>query len=166
MGAAVSLQLIQRSALARYVRGLVLIGPVIDWLDVLRHQARINRVPHPAGKLGRWLIESPWGRTITGLAAPLDFRQLDWVSRAADLTHPMLILHSQDDDFVPIGPSEELAHKNPRYVSLVRFQQARHTREWNVDPVRFESAVLTWLHVLLSDISHDRPSLPGAISAE
>ncbi|MFD6813854.1 alpha/beta hydrolase family protein [Enteractinococcus coprophilus] len=166
MGAAVSLQLIQRSALARYVRGLVLIGPVIDWLDVLRHQARINRVPHPAGKLGRWLIESPWGRTITGLAAPLDFRQLDWVSRAADLTHPMLILHSQDDDFVPIGPSEELAHKNLRYVSLVRFQQARHTREWNVDPVRFESAVLTWLHVLLSGISHDRPSLPGAISAE
>ena len=166
MGAAVSLQLVQRSALARYVRGLVLIGPVIDWLDVLRHQARVNRVPHPAGKLGRWLIESPWGRTITGLAAPVDFAQLDWVSRAADLAHPMLILHSQDDDFVPIGPSEALAHKNPRYVSLIRFQQARHTREWNVDPVRFESAVLTWLHVLLSGISQDRLSLSGAIPAE
>ena len=71
---------------------------------MLRHQARINRLPHPAGKLGRWLIESPWGRTITGLAAPVDFRQLDWVSRSGEITHPILILHSQDDDFVPIGP--------------------------------------------------------------
>ena len=34
MGAAVSLQLARRSSLARYVQGLVLIGPVIDWLDV------------------------------------------------------------------------------------------------------------------------------------
>lgn len=166
MGAAVSLQLAQRSSLARYVQGLVLIGPVIDWLDVLRHQARVNRLPHPAGKLGRWLIESPWGRTITGLAAPLDFRQLDWVSRSGDITHPILILHSQDDDFVPIGPSEKLAHKNRRLVSLIRFQQARHTREWNVDPVRFESAVLTWLHVLLNGISPSRLSLAGTTPAE
>lgn len=166
MGGAVSLQLLRRSSLARYVRGLVLIGPVIDWLDVLRYQARINRLPHSAGKLGQWLIESSWGRTITGLAAPVDLGQLDWVSRSADLTHPILILHSQDDDFVPIGPSEELARKNRRLVSLIRFHEARHTREWNVDPLRFESAVLTWLHVLLNGISHPRLSLSGAVPAE
>lgn len=166
MGAAVSLQLVHRSSLSRYVRGLVLIGPVIDWLDVLRHQARINRLPHPAGKLGQWLIESSWGRTITGLAAPVDLRQLDWVSRSADLTHPILILHSEDDDFVPIGPSVQLARKNRRLVSLIRFQKAQHTREWNVDPIRFESAVLTWLHVLLNGVSHPRLSLAGAIPTE
>ncbi len=166
MGGAVSLQLVHRSSLARYIRGLVLIGPVIDWLDVLRHQARINRLPHPAGKLGQLLIESSWGGTITGLAAPVDLRQLDWVSRAADLTHPILILHSQDDDFVPIGPSEQLARKNRRLVSLIRFQEAQHTREWNVDPVRFESAVLTWLHVLLNGVSHPRLSLAGSMTAE
>lgn len=166
MGGAVSLQLVHRSALARYVRGLVLIGPVIDWLDVLRHQARINRLPHPAGKLGRWLIESPWGRTITGLAAPVDLSSLDWVTRSHDLTHPVLILHSNDDDFVPVGPSAQLAKKNPQLVSLIRFQDARHTREWNVDPSRFESAVLTWLHVLLSASSDRRFSLAGPRTAE
>lgn len=166
MGGAVSLQLVHRSALAPYVRGLVLIGPVIDWLDVLRHQARINRLPHPAGKLGRWLIESPWGRTITGLAAPVDLSSLDWVTRSQDLTHPVLILHSNDDDFVPVGPSAQLAKKNPQLVSLIRFQEARHTREWNVDPGRFESAVLTWLHVLLSASSERRFSLAGPRPAE
>ena len=166
MGGAVSLQTVHRSALARYVRGLVLIGPVIDWLDVLRHQARINRLPHPAGKLGRWLIESPWGRTITGLATPVDLSSLDWVTRSHDLKHPVLILHSEDDDFVPIGPSAQLARKNPQLVSLIRFRDARHTREWNVDPDRFESAVLTWLHLLLSTSAERRLSLAGPKTAE
>lgn len=166
MGGAVSLQLVHRSALAGYVRGLVLVGPVIDWLDVLRHQARLNRLPHGAGKLGQWLIESSWGRTITGLASPVDFRRLDWVSRSDDLTHPILILHSEDDDFVPIGPSLKLARKNRRLVNLIRFQDARHTREWNVDPGRFESAVLTWLHVLLNGATHRRLSLSGPKTAE
>lgn len=166
MGGAVSLQLVQRSALARYVQGLVLIGPVIDWLDVLRHQARINRLPHTVGKLGLWLIESSWGKTITGLAAPVDLRRLDWVSRVDELTHPMLILHSEDDDFVPIGPSIELAKKNRQLVSLVRFQDARHTREWNVDPVRFDSAILTWLHVLLNGAPQRHLSLAGPKTAE
>jgi len=166
MGGAVSLQLVHRSALARYVRGLVLIGPVIDWLDVLRHQARINRVPHPAGKLGQWLIESPWGRTITGLAAPVDLRSLDWVTRSKELRHPVLILHSEEDDFVPVGPSAELAKKNPQLVNLIRFQEARHTREWNVAPERFESAVLTWLHMLLNTTAEHRLSLSGSKTAE
>ncbi|HEY4556651.1 MAG TPA: alpha/beta fold hydrolase, partial [Enteractinococcus sp.] len=166
MGGAVSLQTVHRSALARYVRGLVLIGPVIDWLDVLRHQARINRLPHPAGKLGRWLIESPWGRTITGLATPVDLSSLDWVTRSHDLKHPVLILHSEDDDFVPIGPSAQLARKNPQLVSLIRFRDARHTREWNVDPDRFESAVLTWLHLLLSTSAERRLILAGPRTAE
>lgn len=166
MGGAVSLQLVRRSALARYVRGLVLIGPVIDWLDVLRHQARINRVPHPVGKLGQWLIESPWGRTITGLAAPVDFRSLDWVTRSKELRHPTLILHSEQDDFVPVGPSAELARRNPQLVNLIRFQEARHTREWNVAPERFESAVLTWLHMLFNTTTEHRMSLSGSQTAE
>lgn len=166
MGGAVSLQLMYRSALAHYIRGFVLVGPVIDWMDVLRHQARVNRLPHIAGKLGRWLIESPWGKTITGLASPVDLQRLDWVTRSDEITHPILILHSEDDDFVPIGPSAQLAAKNPKLVSLVRFYDARHTREWNVDPGRFESAILTWLHVLLTGPTHRRLSLSGPKTAE
>src|SRR5690625_759144 len=135
-------------------------------MDVLRHQAQAHKLPHIAGTLGRWLIESPWGKMITGLASPVDLRRLDWVTRSSDLTHPTLILHSDDDDFVPIGPSIKLATKNRRLVNLVRFKDARHTREWNVDPARFESAVLTWLHVLLTGAGHQRLSLTGPKTAE
>lgn len=166
MGGAVSLQVVHRSALSNYVRGLILVGPVIDWMDVLRHQAQINKLPHIAGKLGSWLIESPWGKTITGLASPVDLRRLDWVTRSDDITHPILILHSENDDFVPIGPSAQLAAKNRKLVSLVRFQQARHTREWNVDPERFDSAMLTWLHVLLTGPQQSRLSLSSPKTAD
>lgn len=167
MGGAVSLQVMYRSALSSYVRGLVLVGPVIDWMDVLRHQAQVNKLPHIAGKLGSWLIESPWGKTITGLASPVDLQRLDWVTRSDDITHPVLMLHSEHDDFVPIGPSEQLAAKNPKLVSLVRFQDARHTREWNVDPDRFDSAILTWLHVVLTTGPPQRRlSLLGPKTAE
>lgn len=166
MGGAISLQVTYRSALSSYVRGLVLVGPVIDWMDVLRHQAQINKLPHLAGKLGSWLIESPWGKIITGLASPVDLQRLDWVTRSDDITHPILILHSEHDDFVPIGPSAQLATKNRQLVSLVRFQDARHTREWNVDPDRFDSAILTWLHVLLTGPPQRRLSLLGLKTAE
>ena len=166
MGGAVSLQVVHRSALSSFVRGLILVGPVIDWMDVLRHQAQINKLPHIAGKLGSWLIESPWGKTITGLASPVDLRRLDWVTRSDDITHPILILHSESDDFVPIGPSAQLAAKNRKLVSLVRFQQARHTREWNVDPERFDSAMLTWLHVLLTGPQQSRLSLSSPKTAD
>ena len=71
-------------------------------------------------------------------------------SRADQLRVPTLILHSEDDDFVPLGPSVELAGKNPAMVSFVRFTQARHTREWNVDPEKWHRSVQHWLAAVLT----------------
>lgn len=150
MGAAVALQLADRSRFSDKIVSLVLTGPVINWVDVLAHQARINRLPESAGRLGQWLVSNPWGRRITGLAAPVDLKRMDWVSRSEELTHPTLIIHSQDDDFVPVGPSVNLAKKRPDLVSYVYFDQARHTREWNVDPLRWNTAVKTWLELTLA----------------
>lgn len=150
MGAAVCLQLTDRSALAPRVAALVLSGPVINWIDVLAHQARLNRLPEAVGRLGQYMITSRAGRRITGLAAPVDLKTMDWVARADQLRVPTLILHSEDDTYVPIGPSLQLAQKNPSLVTFVRFTQARHTREWNVDPERWDTAVRVWLESILS----------------
>lgn len=150
MGAAVCLQLADRSELAPYVAGLVLSGPVIDWIDVLAHQAKLNRLPDAVGRLGQYMLTSAVGRRITGMAAPVDLKAMDWVSRSEQLCVPTLILHSEDDTYVPIGPSLKLAQKNPRLVTFVRFTQARHTREWNVDPERWDAAVRMWLTAVLT----------------
>ncbi|GHD01315.1 alpha/beta hydrolase family protein [Zhihengliuella salsuginis] len=145
MGGAICLQTVDKSRHAHQISALVLDGPVVDWIDVLAHQARINRIPESVGRLGQWLIGHRAGRLVTGLAAPVDLKELNWVDRADHLRTPTLILHSEDDDFVPIGPSAALAELNPGLVTFERFTRARHTHEWNVDPQRWDDTVRTWL---------------------
>lgn len=158
MGGAVCLQLVDRSELAASaVAAMVLDGPVINWIEVLAHQAKANRLPEASGRLGQWLMSNKAGRWATGLAAPLDLKAMNWVARAEQLRVPTLILHSEDDDFVPLGPSVELAAKAPQLVSFVRFRQARHTREWNVDPEKWHRAVSIWLSAVLTS---PRPGVP------
>ncbi|WP_104118893.1 S9 family peptidase [Arthrobacter sp. B1805] len=145
MGGAIVLQTADLSRHRRRISALVLDGPVINWIEVLAHHAELNRIPAPVGRLGQYLLASQRARRITGLAAPLDLKSMDWIARAEQLTLPTLVLHSEDDEFVPIGPSAELAARNPAFVTLERFHRARHTKEWNVNPERWESVVERWL---------------------
>ncbi|GAB3541298.1 alpha/beta fold hydrolase [Arthrobacter tecti] len=158
MGGAICLQVADVSRYRNRIRALVLDGPVIDWMDVLTHHAEINRIPAPAGRLGQWLISNSIGRAVTGLATPVDLKSMDWVSRAEQLTVSTLILHSEDDEFVPVGPSAELAERNPRFVTFERFHRARHTKEWNADPVQWHTVTQEWLRRVV----FDRPAPRGA----
>jgi uncharacterized protein len=47
-------------------------------------------------------------------------------------------------------------------VSFVRFTLARHTREWNVDPEKWDRAVRLWLQAVLTS---PRPGLPQLAAA-
>ena len=98
----------------------------------------------------RRLATSCAGRLATGLAAPVDLRALDWVTRADHVRVPTLILHSEDDEYVPVGPSMALAERNPELVRFVRFTQAGHTREQNVDPVKWDRTVRGFLRAVLA----------------
>lgn len=144
MGGAICLQAADRSPLTARVRGLVLTGPVIDWINVLASQAKALKVPTAVGRLTRWLISNKAGRRLTGLAAPVDLKALNWTDRADQLHVRTLILHSIDDPLVPYGPSRDLAQKNPM-VTFVPFNKARHVKEWNHDPRRWDDSVKQWL---------------------
>lgn len=145
MGGAIVLQHVSRSWTADRVRALILDSPVIDWRDVLEHNAELNRVPRPISELSlRMLADKVW-RRVVGTEGPLDLRRLDWVTRAAELHLPILLLHSDDDEFVPSGPSRRLAVARPDLVTFESFPHARHCREWNTDPQRWEREVARFL---------------------
>jgi pimeloyl-ACP methyl ester carboxylesterase len=148
MGAAITLQLLARSWTADRVRGVVLDAPVLDWRNVLAHHARVNRVPVPIGKLGQTVLEHRHARRVAGLEEPVTLDHFDWVTRAEELNVPILLLHSEDDEFVPSGPSQQLAAARPDVVTYVPFQAARHTREWNVDPERWDTEVARFVLAL------------------
>ncbi|KRE78835.1 lipase [Arthrobacter sp. Soil763] len=150
MGGAICLQTADLSRYHHLIRAMVLDAPVIDWVNVLAHHAQLNRIPSAVGRYGQLMMSHPLGRRLTGLAAPVDLKAMDWVSRAVELRTPTLILHSVDDEYVPYGPSAALAEKNPEMVTFEAFATARHTKEWNVEPERWESLVSAWLRQQLA----------------
>lgn len=118
---------------------------MLDWRDVIVHHARLNRVPGGIGRLSHAVLEHPQARRLTGVDAPVSLDRLDWVRRAEELHLPVLLIHSEDDEFVPAGPSRLLAAARPDLVTFVPFRQALHTKEWNVDSEQWDTAVARFL---------------------
>ena len=160
MGGAITLQAADLARNRRHILAMVLDAPVINWVNVLAHQAQLNRIPDYVGRYSQLMLSHPVGRRITGLAAPVDLKSMDWVSRAVELRTPTLVLHSVDDDFVPYEPTSELARRNPEMVTFEPFSKARHTKEWNVDPERWDNAVEGWLRPRLARYTLPRYTLP------
>lgn len=141
MGGAIVLQTLDLSPLAERVSLAVLDAPVIDWGDVIAHQARMRHLPSPMVSIAKGLIRGRFARGMIGVHEPLDVARTNWQDRADEIRHPILLIHSADDDFVPYGPSVELARRRPDLVALEEWRAAGHGKEWNVDPQRWDRVV-------------------------
>jgi pimeloyl-ACP methyl ester carboxylesterase len=84
---------------------------------------------------GPWLAEKA-----------VDLDSLDFVARSGELDTRILLLHSDDDGYVPSVSSRKLAELRPDIVTFVPFSIARHTKLWNYDPERWNEAIRAWLH--------------------
>jgi pimeloyl-ACP methyl ester carboxylesterase len=145
MGGATVLQTVTRSSRSDVVRGLILESPVVDWVTTLDYQAVSLGIPRQVGRVAEGLLSQGWSGVLTGQSFPVDLDRLDFVARSAELTTPILLLHSADDGFVPPDASRALAEARPDIVTYDEFTVARHTKLWNYDPERWTAAVGTWL---------------------
>lgn len=145
MGGAIALQVALHSEHRELIAGVVLESPVIDWRRVLDHQARLLGLPSQLADLTVGTLQQEWSAGFSGADAPIPFDRLDMVARAAELRHPILILHSDDDGFVPSAASHDLAQARPDLVELQVFAVARHTKLWNYDQHRWTDAITSWL---------------------
>ncbi|WP_207456695.1 alpha/beta hydrolase family protein [Herbiconiux sp. SYSU D00978] len=145
MGGAIVLQTVTRSRLAHDVRGIVLESPVVDWVTALHFQGSAMHLPRSVRHVVFALLGSRWGRIATGLADPVDLRRLNFMQRADELAVPTLVLHSDDDAFVPSTASHALATARPDLVELPEWHTAGHTRLWNLHPERWEGQINAWL---------------------
>ncbi|WP_066518759.1 alpha/beta hydrolase [Curtobacterium ammoniigenes] len=149
MGGAVVLQTLLRSSARRMIQGVVLESPVVDWATVLRSQAAQLRLPPFVLPGVQWLLRTRLMHRVAGAAEPVDIRSLDMVARSAELDVPILILHSDDDGFVPSTASHALAGARPDLVRLEIAHTARHTKLWNHDADWFDARILAWLTEVL-----------------
>ncbi|CAN5326053.1 alpha/beta fold hydrolase [soil metagenome] len=145
MGGATVLQALTRSSLEYLVTGVVLESPVVDWVTALNFQGAINRLPVPLRSAVLTVISAPWSRSVTGQAEPIDLKRLNFVARASELATPILVLHSDDDGYIPVTASRALAEARPDIVTFEEFHTARHTRLWNYDSDRWNSVIARWL---------------------
>jgi alpha-beta hydrolase superfamily lysophospholipase len=148
MGGTIAVQTSLRSSHTALLRGVVLDSPVLDWARVLEFQADAGRIPVPLRLAAITAISSPWGRVLTGLDSAVDLCGLDVISRACELTLPILVLHSDDDGFVPSSGSHDLAAARPDIVTFSPFTGAGHTKLWNYDEGRWTSAIREWAATL------------------
>lgn len=165
MGGATSLQAAMLSPHRHLFRGLVLESAVVDWRSVLDYQARQNRVPLLVRLGALQLLGSSWGKPFTGQAQPIDLDSLNIVKRAHELTLPTLLMHSADDELVPVDASRELALLRPDLVTYEEFTRARHAKLWNYDPERFDRAITAWLLGLRSTTARTARSARRATAA-
>lgn len=145
MGGAIALQTAVSSAHREAIIGLVLDSPVVDWRNVLRFQAREEGIRDPFPALAMNALSSPLTARLSGSEFVIPFDKLDMVARADELTVPILILHSEDDGFVPADASHALAEARPDLVTMPRFTGARHTKIWNYDQIGWTATITDWM---------------------
>ncbi|KHK97546.1 alpha/beta hydrolase [Microbacterium mangrovi] len=144
MGGAIVLQTALNAARRDSIAGIILESPVVDWRNVLHFQARQMRLPGVVTSLALGTLESEWTAPLAR-TAPISFDRLDVVARAGELRHPILLLHSDDDGYVPADASHALAAARPDLVDMEVFTGARHTKLWNYDQKRWTDAITAWL---------------------
>ncbi|MFF1541645.1 alpha/beta hydrolase family protein [Microbacterium sp. NPDC058269] len=145
MGGAVSLQAAVTSGHRDRIAGIILESPVVDWRTVLRFQAKMAGVRAPLPELAMGALQMPLTARLSGADEPILFDRLDMVARADELTAPILILHSDDDGFVPADSSHALQEARPDLVTMPKFTVARHTKLWNYDQTGWTTAITEWL---------------------
>ena len=111
-------------------------SPALSWGRLLRELARRNRMPTA--------LVAPVMAAARRRAA-IDWSLLDHLDAADELQRPVLLLHGEEDDVVPVVLSEALAAARPELVTLERFPGATHVTSWNHSPARYERAVRRFL---------------------
>jgi alpha-beta hydrolase superfamily lysophospholipase len=139
MGAAVIGAFLNRSPDAHGIAAVVWDAPLVDWRATLRQQARNRRLPGRLAALASRLTSHRIG---------IDFDRFDLRSHPPAVRPPTLVVHSDADTAVPVGPSRALAAAAARLDWPMRYLEVagvEHTGSWNADPERYERAVVAFL---------------------
>ena len=155
MGGATVLQTLMLSEHRDMIIGLVLDSPVIAWGPTIELHATANRIPLQIQRVAQAVLGSDQAQILVGMETPLDLGALNFVDRADELDRPILLLHSEDDGYVPVEPSRRLAELRPDIVTYEEFDTAGHTRLWNYDSERWLGAIRSWLRMQLDGEAAD-----------
>ena len=132
MGGGIVVNYQLQSILASRTAGLILDSPMLNFGRTVDKGAEERSVPAPitaAAKL--------WSSLRFGI----NWGAMDFLSHADELTVPVLLIHGDGDDTVPIETSLEFAEQAPGITELHTFPDAGHVQSWNYFRDEYESIV-------------------------
>lgn len=127
------------------IDGVVLDSPLLSLSSTLVQQARRRGIPAPL--VPPILLGT---RIVAGVRAGLDIADVEHVDTLATTTVPLLLIHGDADDFVPVGATDELASRRPDNLTYQRIPGAGHVEGWNTDQARYLDAVQQFLSQVLN----------------
>jgi fermentation-respiration switch protein FrsA (DUF1100 family) len=143
MGGGIVASFLERSQLTETARATILEAPMLDFGRTVDDQASREELP----LLGLPLPSSltAVAKWMAGLRFGVEWGELDYLAHADELDVPILTIHGEEDEDVPIQTSEDLAEARPELVTFVRVPGAAHMEAWNVDPQTYEETVVSFL---------------------
>ena len=140
MGAATALMVSGMAELPSNVRGIVADCPFSAPEKIIRKVACDMHLPGA--------LVSPFARLAARVFGGFDLAETDAVESVKRAKVPIMIIHGEDDRFVPCGMSREIHAANPELVTLHTFPDAGHGLSYIVDTPRYTRAVCDFVDTL------------------
>lgn len=138
-GASIVANYLHRADDINAIRGVVYDSAVLD------PERIADRVAEDSGVLAPMRGA---GKLLASIRFDIDWNELDQVDRAPEYTVPVLVLHGELDAFADIAVAEEFVAALGNRGRLVRFEMGRHGQLWNVDPPKYEGALLEFIETV------------------
>lgn len=124
------------------VRGIIADCPYAKPLDVILYVGERTAFPN-------WLIK-PMAILSARIYGGFDLLETDAVQAVKNTKVPILIIHGEDDRYVPCEMSAEIVQSNPEKVRRVTFPGAAHGISYLADTPRYHRIVKEFIHEVMS----------------
>jgi uncharacterized protein len=124
-------------------------SPFADISDLIA-QETANRTVLP-----EWLVPifSPSGRVIANLIHNVDLNALRPEAAVRDLAYPVLVIHGEADDRIPLSHGIRVADNGPAGSELWMLPEVGHVRAYEASPGEYMNRVLAYLRQRFGEAS-------------
>tara|TARA_A100001037_G_scaffold37014_2_gene28649 strand:+ start:721 stop:1866 length:1146 start_codon:yes stop_codon:yes gene_type:complete len=143
MGGGIVIKYLLESENCSKIKNIILESPTLDLNQIIANQAKnLKFMP------GFLLISSKFFLAFMLKIRWDDFRFLE---RSSELAHPILLIHSEEDNTVPITASDQLFKLRPDIVTYIRLKKGSHAAAWNQNQEALEKKIRTFMNGAPSD---------------
>lgn len=140
MGGAIAFNFLLESSLSDQVTGVILESPALDLNKIISYQA--GELPFPAK-----MFLNPVKFMVAKMVG-IKWSDLDYISKSSNVQTPLLLIHSENDETVPVCIGDRLARELPNFVDYLRLKGAPHAGAWNYSQNKVEQSVTQFINKL------------------